>query len=83
MENQLFKKLLYGWAKYFMTHTSQCDYNLKNVIIDTFMVGLIFTQLLMQKKFADIKKKVKKDPILLFLKFITPFYAFYIFVIEM
>ena len=40
-------------------------------------------QLLMQKKFADIKKKVKKDPILLFLKFITPFYAFYIFVIEM
>jgi len=56
MENWLFKKLLYGWAKYFMTHTAECDYHLTNVLIDTFMVGLIIAQLLMQKNFVDVKK---------------------------
>ena len=83
MENWLFKKLLYGWAKYFMTHTAECDYNLTNVLLDTFMVGLIIAQLLMQKNFVDVKASVKKDPILLFLKLVTPLYAFYIFVVEM
>lgn len=83
MENWLFKKLLSGWANYFITHTAQCDYDLSNVITDTFMVGLIICQLLMQKHFVDIKTKLKKDPILLFIKFITPLYAFYIFVIQM
>lgn len=47
------------------------------------MVGLVIVQLLMQRKFVDMKVKLMKDPVLLILKFITPLYAFYIFVIDM
>lgn len=48
-------KLLNGWAKYFVTHTAECDYGIGSIVGDSFMVTVVVAQLIMQRRFVELK----------------------------
>ncbi len=74
-------QLLAGWSQYFTTHSSSCDYDTLELLVDSFMVALMIVQVIVQRHF--MVKGSKGDPILLILKLLTPFYACFVFVVNM
>lgn len=85
--------LLDGWAKYFTTHSSQCDFDLVDLGIDSVMVGLVVGQMLCQRYFFGRKEgmkhgmkhgeDMKDDPLLMLLRLVTPIYALIVFLVNM
>ncbi len=74
-------KLLKGWAEYFTTHSSNCDYDFIELFVDSLMMVLMVVQVFQQKYLNT--KSTRGDVILLILKLITPFYALFVFVVNM